>query len=319
MKTKIEWATRVWNPITGCTNTCSFCYARKFANRLKSHPNKAVANKYRLGFKPTVHHELFFEPRKWRKPERVFVCSMGEFFDPTLKGEVSLRLLNIMAEFTGKHTFMLLTRRADYMLDTITTFCRQNNIEQLPKNIWCGVSVSTQKEANTLIPILLNVPAQIKFVSIEPLTEKIRLLNMSREDVHHDFLDGSFIKGLKYPEVYRPEISKTPKLDWVIVGGMTGSNATPLHPDWVRELRNECFDSNTPFFFKSWGEYGIPETGVCYNNKIKIIDFETGEVCDNVSPKEYWHSLRYQDMVKLGKKHTGRLLDGHEYNQFPKI
>lgn len=313
MKTKIEWATRVWNPITGCTNTCSFCYARKFANRLKSHPNKAVANKYRLGFKPTVHHELFFEPRKWRKPERVFVCSMGEFFDPTLKGEVSLRLLNIMAEFTGKHTFMLLTRRADYMLDTITTFCRQNNIEQLPKNIWCGVSVSTQKEANSLIPILLNVPAQIKFVSIEPLTELITL-SQTGQDFYHNFLTGDFAN--------RNVKNTTPKLDWVIVGGMTGSGSTPMHPGWARCLRDICKHHNTPFFFKSWGDWihNVDPKKKYGSKRFMWVDFANGDLCDALSPfPEKNETHHHELMTRVGHKAAGRLLDGYEYNQFPKI
>jgi len=312
--TKIEWATRVWNPVTGCTNTCKFpCYARSFANRMKSHPNKAIAHKYRLGFKPTVHYELFFEPRKWRKPERVFVCSMGELFDPTLTSDAFLKLADIMSEFNGKHTFMLLTRRPMVMLEWVTQFCEKHKIDQLPDNIWCGVSVSNQQEANLLIPILLNVQAAVKFASIEPLTELITL-TQTGQDFYHNFLTGEFAdKNGKHT---------TPKLDWVIVGGMTGAGATPMHPGWARCLRDFCKHHNTPFFFKGWGEYGNSKKLQLPISRYKLVDFKSGKYYNSIeemppSEQPYYNSLYLEFMPRSGKKLSGRLLDGREHNDFP--
>jgi len=295
--TKIEWATRVWNPVTGCTNTCKFpCYARRFANRLKSHPNKAIAHKYRLGFKPTVHYELFFEPRKWRNPERVFVCSMGELFDPTLTSDAFLKLADIMSEFTGKHTFMLLTRRPMVMLEWVNQFCTKHKIDQLPDNIWCGVSVSNQQEANLLIPILLNVQAKVKFVSIEPLTEYIMLKQTSQPNFYHHFLTGTYTSADRIR-------TKTSKLNWVIVGGMTGPGATPMQPHWIKAIRDECQETNVPFFFKSWGDSAFP-----------WFDYSTGTKKEG---RPYMWGIGESKFIRLGKKLSGRLIDGREHNDFP--
>lgn len=312
MGTKIEWATRVWNPVTGCTNTCKFpCYARRFANRLKNNPNKAVANKYRLGFKPTVHYELFFEPRKWRKPERVFVCSMGELFDPTLTSDAFLKLADIMSEFSGKHTFMLLTRRPKIMMELVNQFCEKHKIDQLPDNIWCGVSVSNQQEANLLIPILLNVQAKVKFVSIEPLTELITL-TQTGQYFYHNFLTGDFAN--------RSGKNTTPKLDWVIAGGMTGPGATPMHPGWARCLRDICKHHNTPFFFKGWGDWkdNVDPKKKYASKRFLWVDFVNGDLCNALSPfPEKNETHHYELMTRVGHKAAGRLLDGREHNDFP--
>jgi protein gp37 len=321
--TKIEWATRVWNPITGCKKGCSYCYARKFAERMKSHPNPKIAHKYRNGFEPTVHREVVFESAKWRKPERVFVGSMGDLFDPEFGRPPFWNMMFEMSAYI-QHTYMLLTKQPENMLKYANMWCEFNKIDKLPANIWCGVTVTNQDEADSLIPILLQVPAVVKFVSIEPMCGPIDIL---RVDISpdHDRTKWMFLNPLK-----RNPIGDTDTgIDWVIVGGMTGPQARPLHIGWVRDIRNKCQDYNIPFFFKGWGEYAcinislegadIHETAKNWktlwkNNAgdvFELID-EDGDFLSSGDDPE-----KYQPVKKIGRKLTGRLLDGREHNDFP--
>lgn len=321
MATKIEWATRVWNPVTGCTKGCSFCYARRFAERMKSNPNPKIAQKYRNGFKPTVHFNVFFESASWRKPERVFVGSMGDLFDPEFGRPPFWNLMFEMQKYI-QHTYMLLTKQPKNMLQYAKRWCEFNKIKQLPSNIWCGVSVSNQNEANNLIPILLEVPAAVRFVSIEPMTDPVTLINLG-DDEYHNFLTGEFIcTGQNEPV-------STGCLDWVIVGGMTGPGSRPMHPQWVRSIKDECLATNTPFFFKSWGEYA------CVNVSLEGADiYETpknwktlwknsaGDVFELIDEDGDFLSAgddpeKYQPVKRIGRKKAGHLLDGIEYRQFP--
>lgn len=307
MGTKIEWATKVWNPVTGCTKGCSYCYARRFAERMKKHPNAAIAEKYRNGFKPAVHPDLVFEPRKWKNPQRVFVASMGDLFDPEFGRPP---FWNMMYEMSGtpQHTFMLLTKQPEKMLRYAKQWCNFNGTQLMPHNIWCGVSVSNQEEASKLIPVLLGVPASVRFISIEPMTGPV-ILTESGNDYHQNYLTGTLhVSGMNEPTI-------TPKLDWVIVGGMTGPDATPMLPKWVESIKNSCKLAGVPFFFKGWGEY--------------ISTYEAGQRSEEVdshgrSIGDLWARQKkvYMGetlMVRVGRKLAGRKIKGIEYNEFPKI
>lgn len=313
MATKIEWATRVWNPVTGCSRGCRWCYARRFAERMKHHPNPSIANKYCRGFKPTVHYDQFYEPRKWRNPQRVFVCSMGDLFDPIHTNKVFESLIQEMSVWNGKHTFMLLTRNPLTMLHFSEIWCENYRVKQLPDNIWCGVSASNQEEANRLIPELIQVPAAVRFVSIEPMTGPIRLMHTEQDQSHyHNFLTGEY-------KLF-PIITKTPKLDWVIVGGMTGPGSIPMHPQWVRSIKDECLATNTPFFFKSWGDWVSADfvEGRMKSSRWKWIDFKNGDLCNALDPfPEANETHHHELMARIGRKKAGHLLDGIEYRQFP--
>lgn len=138
-----------------------------------------------------------------------------------------------------------------------------------PSNIFIGATICNQEEADRDIPKLLTTPAAKRFVSIEPMLGAI---------------------DLRMVTDYRAQI------DWVICGGESGKNARPMHPDWVRSLRDQCADAGVPFLFKQWGEYA--PNG--------YIDPETRTIIDGSE----W-------MDKMGKKLAGRLLDGVEHNEFP--
>lgn len=251
MSTKIEWATQVWNPVTGCSKIsegCANCYAEPFAKRLQNHPNFDIKYKYRDGFKPTTHPEVLNQPYEWKKPQRVFVCSMGDLFHDDVPNDFLIRVWSVMVN-NPIHTFLLLTKRPENALkfyNLYTESWRSNNI-------WIGVTAENQREADKRIPILLQISAAIRFVSVEPMLSEIDI---------------------------KPYINA---LDWVICGGETGRKARPLHPSWVRSLRDRCYVAQVPFFFKQWGEF----------------DYSKGFA------------------ERVGKKQSGSMLDGKQWKEFP--
>lgn len=269
MSTKIDWCDEVWNPTTGCTKGCSYCYAGPFAERMAKNPNSKIAHKYRNGFKPTIHPEALTIPLKWKKPRRVFVDSMGDLFDPEIPFEFIHSVLATVALSCKQHTFMILTKQPGRMMEyfkTLYDVVRPN--EPIP-NLWLGVSVTSQSEADIYIPFLMRTPAVKRFVSIEPMLGPVKL----SVDLHTSLIG----------------------LDWVICGGMTGKDAQPLNPDWIRSLRDHCVNRDIPFFFKGWGEWGLNWYNDDNGNKI------TGSE---------W-------MDRMGKKAAGHLLDGREWRDIP--
>ena len=220
---KIEWTEKTWNPVTGCTKiseACENCYAEVMAKRLSGMP--ASKEKYRNGFKLTIHPEALEEPYKWKKPSMVFVCSMGDLFHKDVPTSFIDSVIKVI-EDNPQHTFQLLTKRAKRMFQFFYESGRE-----IPKNCWLGVTCESGKHKER-IDYLRLLEAPICFVSCEPL-----LGNMNGID-----LDG---------------------IDWVITGGESGVNARRTPADWFRGLRDACRRWNTPFFFKQWGAWG--EDGV---------------------------------------------------------
>jgi protein gp37 len=331
--TKIEWATKVWNPVTGCTKVssgCANCYAERFAKRLQANPK--VNGKYVNGFEVTFHSEELYKPFSWRNPQRCFTVSMGDLFHDDVREEWIDQVMAVIA-CNPKHTFILLTKRPERMHryfnkpkeellkawedaiyevgiatkdgDVDAPACFLHNFTQrfwpLP-NLWLGVTVENQEQAGKRIPLLLQTVAAIRFVSCEPLLSLINLSHIDAEMSGHP--DWYFINSLtgKHTDMGRP-CKQVGKIDWVIAGGETGPKARPMHPDWVRSLRDQCSADNVPFFFKSWGEWGPFTYGGRGNPKSDFNWCERGE--------------KWQWMCKVGKKSSGRLLDDKEYNELP--
>lgn len=272
--TKIEWTDKVWNPTTGCTKGCFYCYARTMAGRLQ----KMGQEKYRDGFTPACHPHELEKPLRWKKPCRIFVNSMGDLFDPAIPDHFIYQVLSVIDQ-TPQHTFQVLTKYPLRMRDLINNHWQYSVPRTL--NLWLGVSVTNQADANERIPLLLKTTAAIRFVSIEPMLGPVDLHNLAGP-------------AACFYQVLRPITGSgdgnRPALDWVVCGGMTGANAIPLHPDWVRLLRDQCRGADVPFFFKGWG------TGVS--------PF-LGEWCFSMAAGH------------TGKKASGSELDGREWKQFP--
>ncbi len=181
-------------------------------------------------------------------------------------------------------------------------------------NVWMGVSVENQKCADERIPFLLQVPAAIRFLSCEPLLGKISL---AIEAPEWDDAGASRIYSLegRRTDMGRP-CSDTNKIDWVIAGGESGAGSRPMHPDWVRSLRDQCIYSKVPFFFKQWGDWG-PHPPKPVEGKYTgagIFIKPDGRYGDQ---GEWWDGTATA-MDRKGKGKTGKKLDGIIHQEFPK-
>lgn len=230
--TKIEWATKSWNPVRGCSivsKGCKNCYAMRQAHRF-SGPGGAYEGLTKLTNGGPVWTgdiklvpEKLQEPLRWKKPERIFVNSMSDLFHKDVPDHFIGWVFGVMAG-APQHIFQVLTKRPERMRD----YCR--DIETLP-NVWLGVSIENQDTADERIPLLLKTPAAVRWLSCEPLLSWIRF---SRYWVKH--------------------------IDWVIVGGESGPGARPMQGWWANDLRKQCQLEQIPFFMKqgsqaNWANY----------------------------------------------------------------
>lgn len=219
---KIEWTEKTWNPVTGCTKisqACAFCYAEVMAKRLSSIP--ATKEKYKNGFKVTLHPECLEEPFSWKKPTMVFVVSMGDLFHEDVPYSYIDKVMDVISE-NKKHTFQLLTKRARRMLEYFESI---GNDYTPPRNMWLGVTCESRNHYDRIEWLRDIELPNVKFISCEPLLS----------DMHDIDLGG---------------------IDWVITGGESGVNARRTPVECFRGLRDACLRWNTPFFFKQWGTWG---------------------------------------------------------------
>lgn len=249
MPTKIEWTDETWNPITGCTPVsegCANCYARRMARRLAGRAGYPKHNPFVVA----RHHKRLGQPLRWKKPRRVFTCSMGDLFHEHVELEHIAAVFGVMGS-ASQHTFEVLTKRPKRMLeftkwvsgghvreceiatdhadiDLVKIGREAWHVERVrlahfpwpPPNVWLGVSVEKQRYARERLPILCETPAAERFISCEPLLGPLNL---------------------------------TPWLDaisWVIVGAETGPGARPMDPQWALSIRDQCRRHGVRFFFK---------------------------------------------------------------------
>ena len=209
---RIEWTQSTWNPVTGCTSIsegCQHCYARRMANRLKG----MGVSRYSDGFQVATHRDLLTVPCHWKKPRLIFVNSMGDLFHEQVPFAFIKEVFRTI-ESTPRHTFQLLTKRADRMAKLADKL-------PWPHNLWVGVTVELRQYMGR-IEKLKQVPATVRFVSFEPLLGPV-------------------------------ESPQLDHIHWAIVGGESGPHARKMEADWARSIRDACVDSSVPFFFKQWG------------------------------------------------------------------
>lgn len=302
--TKIEWADAVWNPVTGCTKVsegCRHCYAETIANRFWGERKFTDVQ---------CHEDRLDAPLHLVKPRRVFVNSMSDLFHSDVPYEFVDEVFRAMSK-AQSHTFMILTKRADRMYEYINSCFRRtsggwykradgikvvSDVWPLP-NVWLLVSAENQEAADKRIPYLLNTPAAKRGVSVEPMLENIRLDHLN----YKEKWNWDSLTGFQWQDGFVDYQAGTAKLDWVICGGETGTNARPLHPDWVRSLRDQCQTAGVPFFFKQWGEWAPAVFRMDYPT-CKPFVFPDGAL-----------------VMRTGKKVAGRLLDGREWNEYPEV
>ncbi len=291
-KSKIEWTEKTWNPVTGCAKVsagCKNCYAERDWCRLSANPKTVY-----FGRKFTdvmCHPERLLTPFFWKKPAKVFVNSMSDLFHEDASDRFILDVFGTMATLQ-QHTFQILTKRPERMkkfLDSISETFFKNM--PLP-NVWLGVSVEDQKTADERIPLLLDTPAAVRWVSVEPLLSKIFISPF----LVSKFTQKGYLNGNAFIMSHNSN-----KLDWVVVGGESGSKARPMHPYWVRSIRDQCKDAGVPFLFKQWGSYAPIST-------------TTGA---QILPFGQYNTSTGFGFKKVNKKAAGRLLDGVLHDEYP--
>lgn len=277
-KTKISWTNETWNPVTGCSKVspgCANCYAERMDRRIRA----AHGEEFKLWtpqnaeYNVRLHPERLEQPLTWKKPRMVFVNSMSDLFHENVPDDFIADIFAVMALATH-HTFQVLTKRPERMLKLLSdggpnikswgskwtfyekikhaaqsTSAKFNLKIKYPfSNIWLGVSIENQKAADERIPLLLQTPAAVRFLSCEPLLEEIfiqHLFYASDDGDPEEFRDGTYLA-----------------ISWVIVGGESGPNFRPMKDTWARSIRNQCHDAGVPFFFKQHSGYRPQENAM---------------------------------------------------------
>jgi protein gp37 len=236
--TKIAWTDASWNPITGCSPVspgCANCYAARMARRFAGPGGRYEGQVTDGRFNGYIRHVLGagLIPHGWKKPRRVFVCSMGDIFHDNVTDEWIVNVWRTMRE-CERHTFQVLTKRPDRY------FALQSRLVDLdhpPANIWLGVSAEDQTRGDARIPVLLQCAAAVRWVSLEPLIGDIDLFA---------FLDTP----IRNRSLLALGGSPMPGLDWVVVGCETGPRRRLCKLEWARSVVDQCRDTGTPCFVK---------------------------------------------------------------------
>lgn len=323
------------------------CWAVKTVYRLAHSPNEKIRAAHELLVDVRPNGELGWtgvtllneahltDPLRWRKPQRIAVAFHGDLF--RLPAEQIDMVFAAMAlccppgcthrlnqDRHAEHQFFVLTkavvemrkyfarftwsprRHKNTLPEQIMDACHallyerpfdsRNLSWDLPgwplRNVLLGVSCEDQAATDERIPVLLQAPAAKRWVSLEPLVGPVSL------ELGRGYLTGQAHDNAPYNGVF---------LDWVVVGGESGPDARPMHPDWVRVIRDQCAAAGVPFFLKQWGEYGDFRawTDRCEALELRSYDWPVG--------------ARVNDRWRVGKKYAGRLLDGCEHLELPEV
>lgn len=315
---KIEWTHHTFNPWRGCTKVsegCKFCYAEKMSGRNPSTLGVWGSRGLRVPAADSYWRQL----AKWNREaeragerRRVFVASLADIAerDETMPewsrrivAEARERLWNEI-ESCSSLDFLLLTKRPDHLGELLAA--RWPN--SLPPNIWAGTSVENQAAAGERVPHLLSIPAEVRFVSCEPLLGPV--------DLHAVEMGDGDTLGIGLFSHHHGN-----GIDLVIAGGESGPKARPMHPAWARSLRDQCVAASVPFFFKQWGEWVPGEIVEQVSGTLPTatwLDDEWDYGRESLAETE-GHIDDEPDLYRIGKRSAGRLLDGREWSEVPNV
>lgn len=323
--TLIEWADKVWNPITGCSwksRGCDQCYAKKQIVRHRNLPGYNKDNPFR----PTFHLQRLQQPKSWRDRCRVFVVSMGDLFHEDVPDSWRDKIFDVMMDVdSNHHQFMLLTKRPDVALRYYTKrFGISGFFPSLPghdpilprtAHIMFGISAEDKDTLLERLQIAIQIPA-FRYISFEPLIEVPDLR-------HYRHLIFPNYRQANWDDYGR---AGTPRIRGIIVGGESGAHARPMQPWAPDELRRQCQFMGIRFFFKQWGHY-MPigkitrkKRGCCGE---KLVYPERYDPKKNrwfdVETQRFYRCGIINDVVMaaVGKKRAGRLLGGQTYDDHP--
>jgi protein gp37 len=233
--------------------------------------NESRGVPYPYGFTPTIHPYRLEEPLQTQTPQFIFTGSMGDIFDPAFPNGYRRQIFDVMKKASW-HTFMVITKNPRELKRFVNDYGAHN----MPDNLWLGVTAETQAKAKQRIPVLLSIPRIKCFVNFEPLMGPIRL------------------------ELFL-ELKSANRIQYIIVGGMTGPDAMPMNPNWVRGIRDVSLANHIPFNFKQWGEWEPLENVQDQLDREELLGFDSHGFADG------------ERMLKVGRKNAGRLLDGREH------
>ena len=302
---------RAWSLVDGCTPCspgCDNCWSMAMNKRFHKWPERVTIRPDRLNI-----------PLKVRKP--TVWAIWNDLFHEDVPSHSVQAAYTTMA-LARKHTFLVLTKRPARMASILTGWdktgltLREGFRGGKIPNIWHGLTVCNQQEADEKIPIFLQVPGK-KFLSIEPMLGPIKNIKLCTDNCD---------KGFSPPNTIGPCCDCTQDIDAVILGGETGPKARPMHLDWVRSVRDQCQAAEVPFFFKQWGEWEpiAPVFGDLSDTEEDRAAKEFGhreiiDCCGTIWPP----MMHYQPppgsfvVERVGSKRAGRLLDGREHNDLP--
>lgn len=258
--TMIRWTDKTWNPVTGCSRVspgCEHCYAEALSLRFGHSKLPWTANHAKDNV--VLHPDRLGDPLRWRKPSRVFVNSMSDLFHEEIPDEFIDKVFGLM-QVTPQHTYQILTKRPQRMVDYFGA-CYNDWSDRADKvyeasrafgymaqewplpNVWLGVSVEDQRRADERIPLLLQVPAWLRFLSCEPLLGPLDLSSFryAWPTEERETIQGNAFTALD-------DLGEG--VEWVIVGGESGPKFRTMDLDWARSIRDQCVAAGVPFFFK---------------------------------------------------------------------
>lgn len=377
--TNIEWCDHTFNPFIGCTKVspgCDNCYAEHL---MDTRMHKVVWGP--KGERVRTGEKYWRQPLKWErqaaahqrawesfkaeypgmtdaeliakgftKPRRprVFCASLADVFDNAVPTEWRADLFGLIMK-TPHLDWLLLTKRIGNVKPMLAEMVHGSDpdlslLDMMPlPNVWLGITVVNQEEADRDIPKLVYTPAAVRFLSMEPLLEAVDLrciphgegeMNVLKpstwEEAIDQWRDTDEDWVAQFEDWYSVNLSDGhtglmhPRIDWVIAGGESGPGARPMHPDWVRSLRDQCEATGVPFLFKQWGEWGPTWAEAHWylgpsmpmdpagHHSIAGTRVITGVHADGRRHEGLW------PIEKVGKKAAGRLLDGRTWDEFPK-
>lgn len=334
----IEWTDMTWNPVTGCSKVsqgCKHCYAERQWPRMRA---MVEAYKGRAFTDVKCHPERLHQPLRIATPKKIFVNSMSDLFHEDVPFEFIASVFAVMS-VTTRHTYQVLTKRPSRMREFFEWamnghgpdhFNASDRIsDHWPKhvewkgydncgpafpyqNIWLGISIENQETANDRIPYLLQTPAAVRWISAEPLIGPIDFYKAS----NHWHKNG-----------YTPwrNTSVLSGIDWIVIGGESGPQARPIHPQWAHQILDQSIPANVARFFKQWGEYepiahyfsNTEKRDEALLNPRHILVTSNGNQWntdkDGQPPSDCWI------MLKTGKHNAGNALVGRKWQEFPAI